>query len=214
MKSGFTEFFVRENSLEEKGFKEWVFSPGMLFNSPDKWWGNQGKRDRPHEGLDLCLYGDRREKVLSLRGEMKIPAMYDGIIVTIINDFLGQSVIIEHNFSNSDNNILYTIYGHTIPRDDLQAGMVVKKGEVISTLADLIKSKAGLLPHLHISMGWARENIRNEKLVWDTIGTSNRLVLLDPLNIIDSPYMVLEHGTPQVFTIGDNPPTSYLEKDD
>ena len=45
-KTRFTEFLIRENSLDERGFQEWVFCPGMLFNSLDKWWGDQGLRDR------------------------------------------------------------------------------------------------------------------------------------------------------------------------
>ena len=196
-KAGFTEFFVRANSLEEKGFKEWVFSSGMLFNALDKWWGNREKRDRPHEGLDLCLYRDRQDKVISLQGEMKVPAMYDGIVFMIINDFLGQSVIVEHDLGMGDNNWFYTIYGHTIPCSGLQAGRIVKQGEVIATLADPIKSKAGLLPHLHISLGWARETITCDKLDWETIGASNTLILLDPLSVFDSHYGVLEHGLQQ-----------------
>lgn len=40
--SRFTEFLIRENALGDNGFKGWVFCPGMLFNSTDKWWGDQG----------------------------------------------------------------------------------------------------------------------------------------------------------------------------
>ena len=211
-KTGFTKFFVRENALEEKGFKEWVFCSGMLFNALDKWWGNEGKRDWPHEGLDLCLYRDRRDKVLSLHGKMKIPVMYDGIVVRIINDFLGQSVIIEHGFDNSDNGRFYTIYGHTNPCSGVQVGRIVKQGDVIATLADPIKSKAGLLPHLHVSLGWTSEVVAYDKLDWETIGASNTLALLDPLHIIDSHYVVLDHGSPPCRGMRDNPVILCQEK--
>ena len=73
----------------------------MLFNSTDKWWGDQGKRDKPHEGLDLCLYKDREDKILRLGENAKVPVIYDGIVVGIVDDFLGKSVIIEHLFSGS-----------------------------------------------------------------------------------------------------------------
>ncbi|RLB77393.1 MAG: hypothetical protein DRH24_16320 [Deltaproteobacteria bacterium] len=53
--TGFTEFLIRKNALNPGGFNGWVFCTGMLFNSTDKWWGDQGKRDKPHEGFDLCL---------------------------------------------------------------------------------------------------------------------------------------------------------------
>ena len=105
----FTEFLIRKNALDKGGFKGWVFCPGMLFNSTDKWWGDQGKRDKPHEGLDLCLYKDREDKILRLGEKAKVPVIYDGIVVRIVDDFLGKSVIIEHILSDFDNNRLCTI---------------------------------------------------------------------------------------------------------
>src|SRR3989339_1498275 len=92
----FTESLVRENALDECGFKGWVFYPGMLFNAKDKWWGDQGKRDKPHEGLDLCLYRDQQDRVFRLDEKTKIPALYDGLVVRIFDDFIGKSVMMEH----------------------------------------------------------------------------------------------------------------------
>ena len=105
----FTEFLIQKNALDQGGFKEWVFCPGMLFNSTDKWWGDQGKRDKPHEGLDLCLYKDREDKILRLGEKAKVPVIYDGIVVGIVDDFLGKSVIIEHLISDGRNNRLCKI---------------------------------------------------------------------------------------------------------
>ena len=53
--SRFTEFFILKNGFQDQGFKEWLLWPGMLFDAEIKWWGNQGRRNKPHEGLDLCL---------------------------------------------------------------------------------------------------------------------------------------------------------------
>jgi hypothetical protein len=53
-KSRFTEIFIRENAPETNAFDEWIFLPGMMFNAQDKWWGDQGKREMVHEGIDLC----------------------------------------------------------------------------------------------------------------------------------------------------------------
>jgi hypothetical protein len=50
----------------------------MLFNSTDKWWGDQGKRDQPHEGLDLCLYKDGKNTILSLGEKAEVPVIFDG----------------------------------------------------------------------------------------------------------------------------------------
>ena len=90
----FTEFLIQKNALDKGGFKEWVFCPGMLFNSTDKWWGDQGKRDKPHEGLDLCLYKDRKDTILRLGEKAKVPAIYDGRVVRIVDDFLGNGDLI------------------------------------------------------------------------------------------------------------------------
>ena len=117
--------------MDEHGFKEWIFSPGMLFNASDKWWGDQGKRDKPHEGLDLCLYKDRRGRMRRLDEKTKIPVIYDGIVVGIVNDFLGKSVIIEHGLTDSDNNRFCTIYGHLNPHKGLHVGRIVKEGDII-----------------------------------------------------------------------------------
>ena len=187
----FTEFLIQQNALDESGFKEWVFCPGMLFNATDKWWGDRGKRDKPHEGLDLCLYKDQEDTILRLGEKAKVPAIYDGIVVRIVDDFLGKSVVIEHLISDRDNNKLCTICGHTIPEDNLCAGKIVKKGDVIATLADSRRSKTNILPHLHISLGWTSKVISYDRLDWENIGAPNTLTLLDPLQIIDWHYHIL-----------------------
>ena len=187
----FTEYLIRKNALDTGGFNEWVFCPGMLFNSTDKWWGDQGRRDKPHEGLDLCLYKDREDTILRLGEKVKVPVIYDGVVVGIVDDFLGKSVIIEHLFSDCDNNKLCTIYGHTIPEDNLHVGKIVKKGDVIAALADSSRSKTDIFPHLHISLGWTSKVISYERLDWGNIGAPNTLTLLDPLQVIDWNYLIL-----------------------
>jgi hypothetical protein len=187
----FTEYLIRKNALDEGRFNEWVFCPGMLFHSTAKWWGDQEKRDKPHEGLDLCLYKDREDTILRLGEKLRVPVIYDGVVVGIVDDFLGKSLIIEHLFSDCDNNKLCTIYGHTIPEDNLYVGKIVKKGDVIATLADSSRSKTNIFPHLHISLGWTSKVISYEKLDWGNIGTPNSLTLLDPLQVIDWNYLIL-----------------------
>jgi hypothetical protein len=191
-KTRFTEFLIRENALDEGGFKEWIFSPGMLFNAPNKWWGDQGRRDKPHEGLDLCLYRDRRDRVLRIDTKTRIPVMYDGEVVAIVNDFLGESVILEHGFSHRDERNFCSIYGHTNPHEGLHVGRIVKEGEVIAALADSGNLEAKMFPHLHISLGWTSKSISYDQVDWETIGAKDILTLLDPLDVTDWPYRVVE----------------------
>jgi hypothetical protein len=191
----FTEFLIRKNALDPGGFKGWVFCPGMLFNSTDKWWGDQKKRDKSHEGLDLCLYKDREDTILRLGEKTKVPVIYDGTVGGIIDDFLGKSIIIEHLFSDRDNNRLCTIYGHTIPVDHLHVGKIVKQADVIATLADSSRFKTYIFPHLHISIGWKSKAISYDRLDWENIGDPDTLTLLDPLQIIDGHYFILASET-------------------
>jgi len=101
----------------------------------------------------------REDTILRLGEKDKVPIIYDDIVVGIVDDFLGKSVIIEHLFSDFDNNRLCTIYGYTIPEDNLHVGKIVKQGDVIATLADSIKSQINIFPHLHISLGWTSKEI-------------------------------------------------------
>ncbi|MBI5056500.1 MAG: M23 family metallopeptidase [Nitrospirae bacterium] len=185
-KSRFTEIFFRENALENS-FKEWVFYKGMLFDDLNKWWGDQGRRDTPHEGVDFCFYKDGQGGVHRLNEDMKIPVMYDGVFAGIINDFLGKSVIIEHKLPDNDQIRWCTIYGHTNPVDGLHAGMVVREGDVIATVSG--KARAGIIPHLHISTGWSSEVVQYAQLDWEIISARKILRLLDPLQLIDSVYL-------------------------
>ena len=191
-KTRFTEFFIQKNSLDTAGFQGWAFCPGMLFNSGETWWGDRGKRDRPHEGLDLCLYRDREGRVCSLDQETKIPVAYDGIVVRVINDFLGMSMIVEHHLPGMEQGAFCSIYGHMMLNENIMIGKPIKEGEIIGNLADTSKSKAGILPHLHITLGWASKKILYDGLTWRKIGAGNDLKLLDPLQVLDWDYQELE----------------------
>lgn len=184
--SRFTEFLVRENGLDQTGFKEWVFYPGMLFNSKDKWWGNQGqgKRGKPHEGLDLCLYRDREDRILHLDEKTKIPAMYDGVVVRVMNDFISKSVMMEHRLPESHYPRFCTIYGHTNLPNSLRVGRIVKAGDTLATLARPTKPRTDIPPHLHISLGWILNEISYENLDWEAMTTLKPLQWVDPLQII------------------------------
>ena len=194
-KTRFTEVFIQKNALDQAGFIGWAFCTGMLFHSTDKWWGDWKNRDNPHEGLDLCLYKDRQDAILRLKDKAKVPAIYDGTVVGIIDDFLGKSIFMEHIFSDSDHNRLCTIYGHTIPKDHLHVGDIVKEGDIIATLADSSRFKINIFPHLHISLGWTSKTISYNRLDWKNIGDPNTLTLLDPLQIIDQQCVILPRKT-------------------
>jgi murein DD-endopeptidase MepM/ murein hydrolase activator NlpD len=192
IKSRFTELLLKKNAFGKNKFKEWIFHPGMLFGSKDKWW-DKSARDKPHEGLDLCCYCNHSEKILRINEGTKIPAMFDGIVAGIIDDFLGKSIIIKHNISGSVLGAFCTIYGHVIPESGIDAGSIVKQGDLIAALAGIGKSKAKIFPHLHISLGYTSENIPYEKLDWAIISDPKNFTLLNPMQIINSYYRVIDY---------------------
>lgn len=183
-RSSFTTYLIRENGLEAFGFEEWFFYPGMLFKDTKKWWGDRGDRKRPHEGLDLCFYRDRHGSILPLGEKTKIPVLYDGIVVKVMDDFIGRSVVVEHPGYRKGLRRLVTLYGHTIPLPTLQPDRIVRAGEPLAILAPTDKSKNELPPHLHLSIAWVGPEISFDQLHWKAMETLQDLTWIDPLPLI------------------------------
>jgi murein DD-endopeptidase MepM/ murein hydrolase activator NlpD len=192
-KARFTEYFMAQNGLDESVFREWVFCPGMLFNAEHAWWGGRDKRYRPHEGLDFCLYRDRTDRMYRLHEETRIPVIYEGVVAAVFEDFIGQSIIVDHGLRDGADERFCTIYGHTRPSRGLRNGRRVVEGDIIGTLASAGTGQTGVPTHLHVSMGWISRTVSYETLDWNTLGTPTAVALLDPLDMIDSPYEVLVH---------------------
>jgi len=189
--TNFNKILLHENSLDEKGFSEWVFSPGMLFKNREKWWGDQGRRETAHEGIDLLAYKDSQDNINHLDETIKVPAIYDGHVLKIMDDFLGKTVIIEHALEESRR--LYAIYGHVTPLTNIQAGDGVRKGDVIATIS-APGPKAKIPAHLHITIGWASTPVPAARLDWNTIGCSDIIELIDPLQLFEGHYSILSQG--------------------
>ena len=191
-KSRFTEMLIEENELDQNGFENWIFCNGMLFNSPDKWWGDHGLRDYPHEGIDVCLYRDRVNRIRRIDEKTRIPVMQDGLVKAMFKDYLGTTVVIEHENSVNDTGVFISLYAHTNPRSDIIVGAIVKEGDIIATFGDTRNSKSRIIPHLHFSLGKPSASFSYEGFVWNTIRTPEMITLLDPLAIIDWPYQALD----------------------
>jgi murein DD-endopeptidase MepM/ murein hydrolase activator NlpD len=193
-KSRFTEMLIKENALDQGGFEGWIFCQGMLFNSPDKWWGDHGRRDYPHEGIDLCLYKDRSRRIHRIDKKIRIPVMHDGVVKAMFKDYLGKAVIIEHKNADIDTGRFISVYAHTNPCSEIEVGMIVKEGDIIASLGDTSNSKSHIIPHLHFSLGCPSKSFSYDEIVWNTIRTPEMITLLDLLPVIDWPYQTLEAG--------------------
>jgi murein DD-endopeptidase MepM/ murein hydrolase activator NlpD len=191
-KTCFTKMLIEANEIDPKDFQRWVFYPGMGFNSPDKWWGDLGRRDFPHEGVDFCLYENLSGKTLQIGHQTRIPAIHDGVVKHIFPDYLGQAVVFEHATTNNEKSKIISIYAHTIPVKHIMAGVFVKQGDIIATIADTCRSKAPILPHLHYTLCQASVDIDYGRFVWNDMRNPGKVILLNPLGVIDWPYQGME----------------------
>jgi hypothetical protein len=183
-KSPFTDILVRENSLDKQGFAAWFLYPGMEFGAQETWWGDRGKRARPHEGIDLCFYRGVADRILRIDEMATIPAVYDGVVVKVIDDFIGKTIIMKHSFTEIGEGAFLTLYGHTNPGESIEIGRSVKAGEIIAILTTPRGPKAPL-PHLHLTLAWSPESIPYDMLDWTTIGNPDIVRLTDPWPVID-----------------------------
>ena len=183
---------LEANGLDPDDFQSWVFRPGMLFNSPDKWWGDHGPRDFPHEGLDFCLYKNRVGRLRQIAAGTRIPVMHAGVVRALFTDYLGQAVILEHADVLNGNEKLLAVYAHTKPEAGIRPGVFVKAGKIIATIADTSRSKAKILPHLHVSFGRPSPQLVYEPFVWNRMRDPRQVELLDPQSAVDWPCQVME----------------------
>ncbi len=127
--------------------------------------------------------------MLRLDEKTKIPVLYDGIVVRVVDDFIGKSVMVEHRLPDSDHPRFCTIYGHTNLSRGLHVGRIVEAGDILAFLAPPNKSQRNIPPHLHISVGWIFNKISYENLDWETMSTSKALKWVDPLQVINRHFL-------------------------
>jgi murein DD-endopeptidase MepM/ murein hydrolase activator NlpD len=190
----FTELLLAANAFAPEDFQNWVFRKEMLFGATDKWWGDFGQRDFPHEGVDFCLYADHSGRIGRLKAGTRIPVMHDGVVRAVFKDYLGQAVIIEHEVHGDPHGKYISAYAHTLPEKGMQPGKTVRRGDLIATIADTRNSKAKILPHLHLSSGRISPKLRYENFVWNIMRDADLVALRDPMALFDLPYGELDAG--------------------
>jgi len=180
IKSQFCEWLITQNRLQESGFKEWLFKPGMLFNDMTKWWQDGTLRLRPHEGVDFCCGINGEDDVVYLLAGANIPALYAGKVVRIFPDFLGQSIMVAHDYEKKGRQ-LTSIYAHTKPRPGLKVGQKVKAGDLLAMIAT--GRQNGIKAHLHLSTCWAAES-QMTQIDWQTVNDKQAAWLSNPMDYL------------------------------
>jgi len=71
----------------------------------------------------------------------------------------------------------HTKYAHTKPHANVEAGMIVKEGDIIASFADTSHSKANIIPHLHFSLGRASKSFSYDRSVWNIIREPEKIIL-------------------------------------
>ena len=191
-KTRLTTMLIEANGIDPDDFKCWGFCPGMLFDAPDKWWGDYGRRDFPHEGLDFCLYRDAVDNLRRLDEGTRIPVMHDGRVRALFTDYLGQAVVIEHEGILGFPGKALSIYAHTKPGAGILPGVEVREGDIIASIADTDRSRTNILPHLHFSFGRPSPDIVYAPFVWNQMRDPRLVTLNDPLGLVDWPCEVLD----------------------
>ena len=178
------DYVLECNGMDRDGFVEWVFLPGMLFGSCERWWGRGGARGKPHEGLDFAQFRDGTGQVRRLNVGTLVPAMYGGEVVRVGEDYLGETVYLRHWIDDGCGRTLHTVYGHVRVRGDHRRLASVGAGEVLGSIADPGARDRKVPAHLHVTAAWIPNSLIAERLTWVTVAALGMGEILDPLDLM------------------------------
>ncbi len=201
--ASFPDDLIRINRLDMCGFSRFVFFPGMMFGSTEKWWGKKGTRQSSHEGLDFCFFEDHTGRKFRLDASAQVPALYDGEVVHITDDFLGKTVIFHHapvglpaaeaTEAGLPETGLLALYGHLRPDKNLAIGDRLRQRDVFARISPVKERWKKLLPHVHISLAKPERLPRPDRIEWTFLNTVDRSVFFDPLDYMAPEYRVMAY---------------------
>ncbi|MFH2058372.1 MAG: M23 family metallopeptidase [Pseudomonadota bacterium] len=168
------------NDLGKGSIVKWFFHNGMLFLSRDKWWGDFKHRSSVHEGMDITFYKTKTGDLEHFDTSIKVPAIADGVLINICNDFLGQTLVVEHKKECTSNQRVIMVYAHLVPTKSLKKGAFIRKGSIIAQVCDTIKNPQ-LPPHLHFSCFGVPCNIPPENLNWNLFSKQADINMIHPI---------------------------------
>lgn len=194
----FGEHFQARNRLLQERFHMWAFYPGMLFQSREKWWGDMGRRQTPHEGLDVGVFLNHRREPVPIPDCAVVPVVFKGEVLAFgEDDFFGVTLYVRHSEVRDGGWVLCTIYGHVTPRPDLYPGKAVRAWEPIASVSDFGAAKTGIARHLHLSLAWILESSTHRALTWKILNDSSQVRLIDPMVIFRGLHAVIGGSAPQ-----------------
>jgi hypothetical protein len=171
---------VQINSLETGQAVECLFHSGMLFLSRDKWWGDFRFRSTAHEGIDICFFRSAKGKIQCFDPEIQVPALEDGRIINICNDFLGQTLVVERQEIKLAYSRVLIAYAHIQPAENIRINDNIKNNRIIAKLCDTVKNPQ-LPPHLHLSCFEVPKTVKPDELNWTFFSRSIHASLINPV---------------------------------
>jgi hypothetical protein len=177
----FLEALARANGLGDN--ITWLFYPGMLLDSYDKWWDDFAKRPCAHEGIDICFFREGSGKISPLARNANIPAMDKGLILNRCKDFLGESLVIAHEGVLPLTPKVVFVYSHLEIEKKIVPGCRVEKNQIIGRTFDTSKKQSKLLSHLHFSCVELMDKIPLDVLDWDLFPDREKVNLINPVFI-------------------------------
>lgn len=176
---GFTYRLAYANGLEQRaGFRHFLFFPGMLFASRQKWWADGGLRPGFHEGLDLCFFEGAEGCRFRLDETARVPAAFDSRVAAVIDDFLGRTVVAKQNLPGRPGQY-FILYAHIRPDQSVRPGQALAAGQTFAAVAPPAQNTI-LPPHLHLSVMPCEKMPSFEKLDWPLLNTLETDMFLDP----------------------------------
>ncbi len=161
----------------------WIFHDGMHFSDSCQWWNRTKKRPCPHEGLDLVYYLNSAGKQHFFQPGTLIPAIFDGIVVHDHQDFLGQTLYIQHEQFQQNSKTLYSIYAHIAINNKLPQKIV--RYSPIGVIAE-VPDSSPVPSHLHLSMAWIENTLNINSINWNNIANHESVRLVDPLEFVSN----------------------------
>jgi murein DD-endopeptidase MepM/ murein hydrolase activator NlpD len=168
-------------------YPSFVFHPGMLFDSREKWW-SQGKRASSHEGIDLCLIHQPNHNPTPLSAGLPVLSPAPGVVAAIIDDFLGQTVIISHRPACDTHPEWVSLLAHIHPCPELRKGQLIEAGQPVGWTKSFPRPR-GMLCHLHLSVGVLLQP-KNYTLTWPELIKRDLVDFKDPLPLLASPWEI------------------------
>lgn len=183
----FTRNLRRLNGYTEGELREWLLEPGMKFTDTDKWWHPGTARDRPHEGLDLLIFLDGAGKRHHLPPGATIPPLLNGTEMARIPDYLGETVILAHDFLDDAGRRLHTFYAHLQPTGAPASTTGMVTTSRVGKIAVPTKKTYACPPHLHLSLAWVDKSYSIQDFRWDNFCASETFRSGDPLLLLGHP---------------------------